>query len=104
MYVPAARFVNVLDVAVELEAVKPLGNVNVYGLAPPETVRVELPVFVPVVAFDGQTGCVVFGVSVNTEGSVKTTVLVAEQPKSLKVTVTLYVPAFKPVKVFDVVV
>ena len=71
---------------------------------PPEAVRIEPPVFTPVVAFDGQTGCVVVAARFTTEGSVKMTVFVAEQPKSLNVTVMLYVPALKPVKDFDVVV
>ena len=71
---------------------------------PPETVRIELPVFVPVVAFDGQTGCVIVEARSNTEGSPKMMVFVVEQSKSLNVTVTLYVPAPKPVKLFVVVV
>ena len=71
---------------------------------PPEAVRIELPVFVPVVAFDGQTGCVVAAARSNTEGSVKMMVFVAEQPMSLNVTVTSYVPALNPVNVLVVVV
>ena len=57
------------------------------------------PLFVDVaeVAFAGQMGCVMLGVRVNTEGSAKTVEVVVVQLISGKVTVTLYVPADKPV-------
>ena len=66
---------------------------------------VKPPVFVPVVAFDGQTGCVMLVALRSTAVGMLTTMFFeVEHPKSLNVTVTLYVPALKPVKVLVVVV